>query len=169
VAFIFIGVKLTQQTPEITLVSQHKTLAWFGQLLVSLNEANPLYVTNKILPGYANNPSVLLVILAVLVALMLLRSTFKKHLINIGNAHWNRAPYNANKVNSSRFKANFVHRLFLKFAHFIRSRKLLNKHLVPSLYAKIIPILMTALLLFVILYLLFEVADVLIYLIQKYG
>lgn len=144
-AFLTTGYQLTKKTPVIEVTYEQQTFKIIQKSLKAINELNPLYFTNKILPGYANHWQIALLMMAILVLLLFLNAVFKKHHDNIANLLWNHEPYNTNQINAKRLHVNSFLYVLFGIAGFFRKWKILNKAMIPSFKNKILPILMTLL------------------------
>ncbi|MCF6319322.1 MAG: DUF2235 domain-containing protein [Proteobacteria bacterium] len=152
IAFVVVGMQLTKLNSEILVTSDQTTIKAVQKILVVVNDANPLYITNKILPGYANHWETFLLMFIAFGLLMLCRNTLNKHLNNIGNILWNHPPFDKNRVNAKRLKVGMLLKLCLMIAGFFTAKGLLNENIILSFKTKILPIIVSLFFLGVIVF-----------------
>ncbi|HHL31543.1 MAG TPA: DUF2235 domain-containing protein [Oceanospirillales bacterium] len=143
ITFVTLGYQLTKLSPAIAVSADRNiVITSIQRFLIMLNDSNPLYITNKLLPGYANNWKIFTIMLLAFVLILWLRSLLRKHHKNIGNLIWNHAPFNENRVDAHRLPVNIFLAGSLKLASSIRSWNFFNKFLVPYFKNRIVPKLM---------------------------
>lgn len=149
--FIYQGLDLTKQTPEIAITYTQPTLRGMQTILHTIIDVNPLYITQKILPGYANHWKIFAIMLLCFMVLMYLRHYLNRHHKNIANMMWNHAPFNDNRVNAKRLSLNIFSRLFFILGSFMTAQNALNEKYIPSFKIKVLPIIMTVFFLYMIM------------------
>ncbi|WP_395374681.1 DUF2235 domain-containing protein [Marinicella sp. W31] len=161
--FYFYGKHLTTLAPLIHTDSSHQGLQHLYSLLAWLSKKDVFYIGNDLIPGYTNHPYIFAVFAFVFMSMMWFRQTLKKHLNNISNVFWSEPPFDEYRVESKRLETNFILKGMFKLADWIRNLRWLNHHLIPWIRSKILPILVSSLILILIIILLayFTVPDML--------
>ncbi len=149
--FLIVGYKLTCITPEFSANSSIKPIYLLQKLLVKLDEMNPLYLSEYLIAGYVNHWKIFLLMLFIFVSLMYSRKSLNNHMKNYSNKIWNHPPFDENRVNAKRLKFSPLLTPALFIANGFRSNTLLNKFMIPFFKKKVIPIVMTLVILYLII------------------
>ncbi len=141
--FIYLGYNLTRENDVINTDHDWSAIRWLKLGMEKLSDLNPFYITNKILPGYANNLAWLLLIVAIFILIYLLRASFKKHLYNMGNVFWSFPPFDKHRVDAERLNLNMLYKSALMLAAFMSRKTALTEIIMPFIKKKAIPIIMS--------------------------
>ena len=150
-AFLIVGYKLTDLTPNFSADSSIKPIYLLQKLLFKVEELNPLYISKFLIAGYVNHWEIFLLMLFTFIGLMYSRRSLNSHLNNYSNKIWNHPPFDENRVNAKRLKYSLLLTPGLFIANIFRTNTLLNKHIIPFFKKKIIPIVMTLLIFYLII------------------